>query len=536
MIGWFDNICYCDGCREKFCRETGREIPTTVDWNSQDWITFQSLREKWFAEMAEMISRTAKSIHPDITVTQQCSSWERGWLGAATPRFFIQSDYLAGDFYCGSVEQSVICKYLNNMSSNRPIEYMVSRCYTLEQHTTNKPRELLLAQRYSALANHTAFVFIDAIDPLGTVDYRLYERMRGIFDEASPFEHLLDSKSELLADVAIFLSQESMRNLSDNGRSVTEVDVHIELIDNAYTIAKTLIEAHITFDVVSAAQLDPERYQILILSDASYLTPKDAEAIRSYVARGGTVYASKTTSILSDQGLLKDFALADVFGAHYKGKTEWDETYLVPVSLPEVFGDANHSYPVDITDCQTLIEPEGDAQVMATLALPFNDPKSNMHFAAALSNPPGQYTDSPAMISHAFGKGRSIYCTAKLETSPAQVHREIFALLLRRFMKRPPLVITDAPPVAEIFVYHYIEESAFAVHILNFQQPLPPVPLRDTTVSLYVGDAEITRAVMDDTCEKIAFSKEGDRVVFRIERTDYFSSVRLYYEKPFQQS
>ena len=73
MIGWFSNICYCDGCRERFRRETGRDLPETIDWNDETWRLFQEKREGWFTELAALIRETATGIRPDITVTQQCS-------------------------------------------------------------------------------------------------------------------------------------------------------------------------------------------------------------------------------------------------------------------------------------------------------------------------------------------------------------------------------------------------------------------------------------------------------------------------------
>ncbi len=59
---------------------------------------------------------------------------------------------------------------------------MTSRCYPdVKEHTTTKSAEMLALHTYLALAHNGAFLFIDAIDPVGTQDEKVYKIMGDIF-------------------------------------------------------------------------------------------------------------------------------------------------------------------------------------------------------------------------------------------------------------------------------------------------------------------------------------------------------------------
>ncbi|MBQ8732170.1 MAG: alpha-L-fucosidase [Oscillospiraceae bacterium] len=525
MIGWFDNVCYCDACREKFRNQTGKELPEIIHWGDEDWKQFHSFREESIIRMAEMIRNTARELKPSLSVTQQCSSWERGWVGASSERFLSHSDYLAGDFYVGSTEQSVICKFLSNLTQNRPIEYMVSRCLTLSEHTTNKSKELLTAQRAAAIANNTAFVFIDAIDPVGTVNPKIFRQMGQIFEELSVYEKEQQIDSRLQADVAVFLSLSAMCNASDNGRNIRNKKVDVHHIDDVYALSKTLIEGNLPYDVVGADQLLKGNYKVLIMSDVIRLTAKEQDAIRMFVQNGGKLYASRNTSLYSEGAAADQFGLADLFGARACGETPWEETFLVPEGEKEFFGDFSKKYPIEIVGRQQQIELTEPCEVWGSLALPYFPPQDVHQFASALSDPPGIYTAHPALICRNYGKGQVVYCAAKPEVSDADVHREFFRGLIASLVGDSPILKTNAPKVAETIVWK--RKDDLLVNLLNFQTPLPPVPLYHTELSIRMDDMELVRAVDVSTGEELPVKVENGYITFTVPKTEYLSSVKL---------
>ena len=71
------------------------------------------------------------------------------------------------------------------------------------------------------MANGGAFVFIDQIDPDGTVNPRPYRRIAPVYRELARYEPYL--VGEMVQDVAVYFSTASKVDLRDNGRDVLEL-------------------------------------------------------------------------------------------------------------------------------------------------------------------------------------------------------------------------------------------------------------------------------------------------------------------------
>jgi len=97
---------------------------------------------------------------------------------------------------------STYCKFLNNATNNRPIEFMTSRCVSLTDHTTMKTPEELEFTASGSFAHNGAFVFIDAINPDGTMNPRLYEQMGALHRKLTKFQKELAPDAVLERDVS----------------------------------------------------------------------------------------------------------------------------------------------------------------------------------------------------------------------------------------------------------------------------------------------------------------------------------------------
>src|SRR4030095_2645424 len=86
-----------------------------------------------------------------------------------------------------------------------------------------------------------------------------------------------------------------------------------------------LLEGRFIFDFVHQEDLAPEllkKYRALLIPNAAYLSDKQCEQIREYVASGGSVLATFETSRYNEWGNKRnDFALADLFGVSIAGET-----------------------------------------------------------------------------------------------------------------------------------------------------------------------------------------------------------------------
>ena len=87
-----------------------------------------------------------------------------------------------------------------------------------------------------------------------------------------------------------------------------------------------LVESRVPFELVHEAYLTDEsldRFKLLILADAAALSNAQCDAIRRYVARGGSLLATFASSLYDEFGEQRaDFGLADVFGVSFGGRID----------------------------------------------------------------------------------------------------------------------------------------------------------------------------------------------------------------------
>lgn len=217
MTFW-PRLCYCRYCRVRFAEEVGGDLPTVINWEDPTWVAFQRKREEWLLEFARLLTRTVKDMNPNLTVEHQASTYTYSWTLGVTYRLSDQCDFLQGDFYGDALQGSFVRKLFHNLSRNHPPGFETCVSVELADYLVLKPKELLQAKAAAAIADASAFVFIDSIDPVGTLNPAPYRRMRDVFAQTAPLEPYLGG--ELCQDVAVYLSTESKWDFADNGKRV----------------------------------------------------------------------------------------------------------------------------------------------------------------------------------------------------------------------------------------------------------------------------------------------------------------------------
>ena len=527
MIGWFGGVCCCDGCKARYERESGQTFPEKMDWLDDHWRGFQKHREAWHAEFARKIRETALARKPEISVVFQSASWALGWSIGLSEELYDQSDYLAGDFYGDPVEQSFVCKYLESMTPHRPVEFMSSRCPTLLEHTTTKQKELLEAQAFSSIANNASFVFIDAMDPVGTTNPAPYRTMGGIFGETTAYEKYLGPQLRRQADAAVYVDIHSLASMKDNGKPVGAPSAGAP-VKGLLQAAGTLIGHNIPYDVATRRDLTRlSDFQALILPDAFLLDEAEAEAIRRFVAAGGNLYASKNASLALGGG---DFLLADVFGVNYEGETADNETYTAPAGDFTGLAPFTAAHPMSHNDTQTLVRARPGAEVLATVTLPFTKPNDAYDYSSAISNPPGKPTAYPSLVRNRYGKGMCYYSAGTLEFMPHDAHGCVFAGLVRSMLGGGLTFETNAPRPVELTVYDDPEAKRLLVCALNFQRELPNIPVHDLNVSVNLRGKAVKSVSLLPGNGRMEYVERQGFVEFKIERLETFAMVGVEYK------
>ena len=529
MTFW-PGVCYCESCKKRHAEESGGEIPKIVDWHDAKWAAFQRSRERWLAEYAAFMTEAVRETNPGVTVEHQSSTFASSWTFGVTAELAQNSDFLQGDFYGGYVQGSTACKLFYNLTPNLPFGFETSSNESLGDHTTMKSADLLTAKSYMAIANGGAFIFIDAIDPRGTLNPHVYDTMAKVFEQTSRYEGYIGGS--LVQDAALYLSCESKCSFEENGMDVRSGSKDSPHIDGLFKSSRALIKNHIPYGVVTKRNLgELKKYKAVILSNVLMMSEEEAGAIREYVFGGGRIYASGHTSLTDIRGDKKsDFMLADVFGASYGGETEENVTYFAPAGegkkiFPGHYGDL---WPIYHGNRQILLQMRGGASPLADMVLPYTAPQRPRPFASIHSNPPGDKNGRVSIVENTFGKGKSIYSAAQFEAN--EYHDKMFASLVRHLMDGDPSLETDAPRQVEILMYE--NDAGYSISMLSFQMEMPNLPVPSFKVKIKVKGRKVKEAILNPEGERLAFDMTGcgGYAIFEVPGFEMFSNVQLICE------
>jgi hypothetical protein len=534
MIFWPYTVCYCSHCRRRYHDESGKDLPKIVNWEDPEWVAFQRRREAWMAEVVGRITATARRLQPGVSVGHQCAAWSTGWPSGISSTFFAQNDYLSGDFYGGAAEQSFISKLFTRLTEKPRFEFMTSRCPDLSDHTTMKSRDLLEAQAFSALAHNGRFLFIDAIDPVGTMDPRVFAEMGSVLAKTLPYEPFLAPPATPLADVGIYFNFESLIDPKENGRRVADLSPGRPPVVAAITnLARTLMHGHIAYAVLTPKDLDAlAEFAVIVVPELFMISQREVDAFRRYVAQGGRLYVSRSTSLLTVDGEKQaDFLLADVLGVNLLGQTTEEVTYMAPTPGNEaVFGPCTVAQPLTIMGSQMQVAARASAQVLATVTRPYTDPKDPTRFGSAISNPPGIPTAFPAAVLHPYGQGQALYVAGCLERMEHEAHREIFRRLLGLLAPPSALLVTDAPKSVEILLFDQVAARRLVVAVLNFQAELPNIPVTGIRLRVRLDGRRPGRLQRLPEMAEVPCAAGAGYLEFEMPRLETFLLFALDYE------
>lgn len=523
-------VCYCPHCKKRFAEEVGGDIPQTIDWLNEKWVSFQRCRERWLIEFAQLVTDIVRRKKPGASVEHQASTFPLNWMFAVTAGLREASDFLQGDFYGDQLQGSFVRKLLEDLTPHRPFAYETSSSVSLRDHTALKPEALLAAKAAAAIADHAAFVFIDAIDPIGTVNRRAHRRMGRVFDRWAPFYGHLGGQR--VADVAIYYSLESKFNFAANGRPVSNADTSDSHTEAAMQVARRLIAGHWLYRVITRSSLGQlDAVKVLVLPQVNMMSEEECEVIRRWVAGGGTLYASGGSSAVNLAGRLgTDFLLGDVFGVSLVS-ADWRPYphYVSPTAASESwFGDFDAKYPAFSTTYGFRVRPRDGAELLATTTLPW--PQTNAsRFASIHSDPPWQATDQAELVRNRFGQGTCIYAATPWES--VDVLHDVFLNLLRQLCPEPTLEVV-APASVEVTLFHQPERSRYVLTLVNFQDRLPNIPIESLTVRLRLPETlRVAAVVAIPDGRLMRMEQRGRQIAFRTLRLETLSMYAIDYRR-----
>lgn len=467
MTFW-PGICICASCRERFLRETGWEIPTTIDWSDKRWVAFQRFRENVMADFSQDITASIRS-QRDISVTHQTSTIQLGWVWGYSAGIAKACDYTSGDFYGGKYQHVLGCKLLAALSHKQPYEFMTSRSVNLRDHTSMKSLAELTAEAATTLANAGAYFFIDAINPDGTLEDDVYQRLGQVAQNLKPFTQAVKKhRPEMAADTAMYYSASAYVSGAESS-AIMSPSSSIPSVEEASGTSVILTRNHRPFRAITNETENYHGLNTIILNNIRYTTEQENERLRTFVRAGGTLIATGLTSLYRPDGsTMGDFGLGDVFGITYAGKNSRrfhylsfvDRRWLVAAYAPAPLASATTS------------------RVLARINEPMFDPDSE-RYASIHSNPPGTLTEYVGLSVNTYGKGKCIYLASPVLALQQDAQQSFGAWLLREFVPSSIVQHTNAPHCVEITVNHSTTARAYVIGFVNYQKEQPNVPVHD---------------------------------------------------------
>jgi hypothetical protein len=535
MTFW-TRVCYCDACKARWQQEQGGEMPTRVDWQEPRWRALQFKREEWMGDFCRQVTAKIKSRNPNCSVEHQYSTMMHNWRQGVNHNIAENSDYCGGDFYGGISQHSIACKLYYNMTLNQPFEYMTSRCYPgLREHTTTKSYDMLAQSVMATFMHHGAALLIDAIDPKGSLDPSIYECYGRIYGEARKYEKYMEG--EMVQDVGVLFNLEAKYNPAP-GKAEEGSMPHP---DAAVGASRYLQRAHVPYGVFGNWR--PEKMtgaKVLVLGDAYDMSAELVKTVTDYVARGGRVYMS---------GRVNPELVEELLGVRPDGELGGSMTYMVPTAAGQtLFADHNHDYPLAYAAPMQCLAHAGSAQVLATVALPYQAPaltrppqpdasdgfdyeSPEARFASIHSNPPGRYVDNPSLLYGHYGEGRVVYSAAAFEAHDRPANGAVLVKILDLLTEDLDgwSFSAEAPSQVEIVQFTVAEKKRHYVNLINSLDAFELATLCDITVRVRVP-GKVKRVLALPEEKALPFDEQNAVVEFAVERLKICRSFAVDWE------
>lgn len=548
MTFW-PEVCYCDSCKKRWREEHGGELPYIVDWNDTIWNEFDKKRKEWLGEFAQMITDEAKKNKPGITVEHQYSASMHYWRFGNNENISKASDYIGTDLYGGIKQQSFACKAWYNLTQNQPFQYMTSRCYpALTEHTTNKSYDQLKQCVAMTFLHHGASMLIDAIDPVGTIDERVYDEIGDIYGEMKAYEPYLD-QGKMAYDVSLFLNMNGKMNVEANGLHIMDHKLDrgtkeagtMPHMDAMMGAQEAFINHHIPYGVMNQWKKEEmNEHPVLVLADVPAMSKEELDMVKDYIKNGGNVYMSGHSA----SGLWEE-----LLGLTMEGYTNETVTYIAPAESNDFMKKYfTEKYPLVMFEKAVIVSGTVKGKILATLTLPYTVPvfysdicptemfedqyikkdSPQYPFSTIHANPPGIQTDYPALVEAEYGKGKVIWSALPIERAKRYQHKKIFANIITYLGGGCFKHGMEAPETVEGVMFEEENEGNCLFGIIETSETFK-IPT-NYHMDFWVRSKRKPKSVVSLPDEiEIPFIYEENKVKVHVDRMDIFHMYKISY-------
>jgi hypothetical protein len=547
--GYHPYVCYCKSCKEKYKKETGRDIPAKVDLENIDYriylLWFDGKLEDWYRRANVRL----RQVNPEAAMCTWTTNAGRFGHFLTSPRVMsqrlnmlfglpVQEWWLDEANQGGSVIPAFGAAYMRAVTGNRVgacEPYFMSRGNPYGDDSL--PAHETFCRAMLAITNGSLCAEYIGQGPRALSDFKaVRQRSKWL------------TRIEQMPWAAMLFSEQTRQFYG-----LTQV--YERYLPHPLGVFRTAMEEHLPLNIITDWEsVRPERlakYKVLVLPNAACLSNDQLETIRNYVRNGGGLVASCDTSFFDEIGRPRGaFGLADLFGVSYQGRAA-DSAKRADIDLN--FARAiDESYWKNRTGVNTLTWSEGSASTKAILqdprlnelvpgrrvtfkgpAVKVSEPKDPAELVMRMS-PEGQTQSMPAVIMRTYGKGRVVYMPAGLDAGYYSYwypyERRVLAAAMQWAAREAFPIEVKAPMCVQttFFEQSNKEGRRLVIHLYNGMistaqhgKPDVDVPLREESVpiagvSLRFQGLPITRFHLEPEGKTLEAKKDGNAVVVEI--------------------
>lgn len=551
-------VCYCRHCRDNYRRDGGAAIPK-ADLNDAAFRRYAKWADARLEALVERMQRRLKGINPDVALVTWTTNAGRFGHFLSVPRNMPARLNLLFD----APDQEMWLDETNRGNSIVPA-FGVAYAWAVTGHRVAFSEPYLMShgnpygkdsfpaheieRRKLLCVTHGCRPSIAVAQPK-RLQTGLYRAMDAV-QKRKPW--LTRTRPEKWA--ALLMSDDAK---TFYGRSAGRVEERY--LANVFGTFRACVEEHLPAAVVNDWDVSPAGlagYAVLILPNAACLDDRQAEAIRQFVAAGGGLVASLDASLFDGHGDPREnFALADVFGADYRGmpeqpgaKEELDENFARALP-PDYWEKRRGVFDAKLT-AGSFLDRGKLAEYVGTDPVTFKGPAVRVRprpgaEVVATFGPKGVNAASPAVLVNRFGRGRVVYLAAGFDAAyylyPYPYQRFVVADAIRWAAGDVPQPVTVTAPMcvhATTVRQRTDRGERLVVHLFNdlnstggHAHPADDVPLREEVVpiagirvSFRVKD-EIGAVSLEPEGTGLVVNRENGAVWVTVPRLDVHSMV-----------
>ncbi|WP_116090478.1 alpha-amylase family protein [Sphingomonas crusticola] len=318
------DLCYCQVCTPLFRQMTGKDLPRAKNWDDpvyREWVIWNEGQAMAMMNRYRADARSAGG--PDcIWVGQNGGSLTaRSMVGILSATPIAMHDHQARSDASGFQQNPEAGKLTHSILGWDRIAIEAQAIYGPRLTTKAAPEAQMWMYEGMAGGLSPWWHTISAHHH----DKRRYATVPPVLHWAKANEVYLHDRTPV-ASVGLVWSEE---NNVFYGRD--DVNGNVEAPWRG--VVNALVRARIPFTVIHADRIDKDAAGLsaLVLANLAAMTDAQVGAVRRFVSNGGGLFASGDTSLHDRFGDARpDYALADLFGAHWIAGTKPNTGYATP--------------------------------------------------------------------------------------------------------------------------------------------------------------------------------------------------------------